>query len=285
MQGECTTTTECCELYDFRASCQISHHCRHPHCRDLGSWSGPGEHLNWRPVAELYYFTIMPGSTEYQIDARSRLNGKALLPVVGLDVANAPKARKTRYVRSPKGSGKTHTLKKVLAEIHTSFSVLVVSGLCSLADMYMGELNADAMVPFEDYRTLGNNPFPAETRRMVCSLESIWKVGHRPHVVILDESETILSRLPGATFDKGGRTPALTRLREVLSAATVVLALDPDLGHAIPQVHSSCPRKRRHSGPLELVPRAQAATHVCLGPLRGEMVCASVQGPRACCGE
>ena len=99
-----------------------------------------------------------------------------------------------------------------MAQIHPSFTVLVISGFCSLADMYMTELKCSFLsAPLRTIAPSALTPFPPDTRRMVCSLESIWKVTHRPHVVILDESETIFS----VVFLEPLSTPVLTRPREL----------------------------------------------------------------------
>ena len=216
-------------VWDVASHC-VSYRCFHPHCRDPGSWSDPQQAptLDWAPALSLYYSVVFPGDPNPRVYNAPRLDCEAVPEQTAAVTTAGDLPTVSLFIRAPKGSGKTYTIGRVVAALPAQASAVVVVPNRAMADQTLRQLGPDGFV---DYRDAPGVIQLSEFPRVVTTLESLPRVsGGIPDVVVMDESETVLSNLPGATFDPvGRRARALDRLRLFLAGTRVFLALDAEL--------------------------------------------------------
>lgn len=141
-----------------------------------------------------------------------------------------PVADGVTFIRSPKGSGKSEWLSKTIGRFReTGKSVLLVGHRQTLIESMADRLGLTCYFYSEDGK-IKNNP---ATPYYAISLDSMSKLldpeRQKYDVVILDESEQVLSHLTGSTLD-GKRRPCYLLLFHYLRGATSVIVADADLG-------------------------------------------------------
>jgi hypothetical protein len=156
--------------------------------------------------------TAIPGLSECSIDI---VNGSPAPPALKPGIL---------LIKSPKGSGKTQSLKRLLSG---QTSVLLVGHRRALIKQSCGQLGLMCYLDDADY-AVQHSWFG------IC-LDSLARVPPmaRYDVLVLDESEQLLAHFLSETHDRHegvGRDRLFTELRHRVRQAKSVIALDADLG-------------------------------------------------------
>jgi hypothetical protein len=161
------------------------------------------------------------------------------------------------FVKSPKGSGKTESLRALLA----GASVILIGHRRALIRQSCERLGLQC------YLDDDGGPTP---RFGIC-LDSLMKVGpqHRYDVVVLDESEQLLAHFLSETLEHslgGGRDRLFMEFARLVSGAKYVIALDADLGYVtaetIAKLRSIGRGRRPKGGKKKSVPASDATPKV-----------------------
>lgn len=135
------------------------------------------------------------------------------------------------FIRSPKGSGKTEHLKKIVARSQKEDgpSILLIGHRQTLIKSMADRLRMDCY--YETTATGIRNVLPTEYYA-IC-VDSMGKLlepkNHRYDVVVMDEAEQLIDHITGDTL-KDKRRACLLKLFHYIRAAKSVIMLDADLG-------------------------------------------------------
>lgn len=134
-------------------------------------------------------------------------------------------------IRSPKDSGKTHQLKRMVQECKiNSLSVLLIGHRQSLISSLAKRIGLDCYL---DKKDSDGNAIAVSDYYAIC-LDSIPRLlnlrVHRFDVVIIDESEQVFSHLTSETLRKQ-RRDCFLMMERYLEKAKTVIACDADLGY------------------------------------------------------
>jgi hypothetical protein len=160
------------------------------------------------------------------------------------------------FVKSPKGSGKTESLRALLSG---TASVILIGHRRALIRQSCERLGLHCY--------LDEDGGPA--RRYGICLDSLLKVGpqHKYDVVVLDESEQLLAHFLSDTIEHslgGGRDRLFVEFGRLVASAKHVVALDADLGYVtaetIAKLRSIGGRRRTKAGKKKKP--AQASEHM-----------------------
>ena len=130
-------------------------------------------------------------------------------------------------VRSPKATGKTYQLQRIVADYKAQGkSVLLIGHRVQLLKSMANKLELD----FYKEQTHGGSIAPAHYAICINSLPRICSVQKPYDVVILDESEQVLQHLVGGTLSKEKRKHIVNLFYRHIQDAKAVYCLDADLG-------------------------------------------------------
>ena len=128
------------------------------------------------------------------------------------------------FIKSPKGSGKTQKLETITKD--ENLSILLIGHRQSLIRQSCKRLGLNCYLDYQKTKP------PKEILRKygVCldSLQSI-PYGQKFDIIVIDESEQVLSHFLSSTLDKK-RNQIAHSLRDIVSRSKHVLAMDADLG-------------------------------------------------------
>ena len=174
-------------------------------------------------------------------EAHRLSNGTAFPPIPGAVIYDADDMRdydfgdaKTMLIRAPMGIGKTKALIRYLEKVKPT-RVLVISPRISFSEEMMTKIPS-----LRDYRSVPSNQkidmFMAEFNHVVVQLESCHRIRcvegvSMPDLLILDESESIISQMQNTIMTRMGTTRSVWATFEYLVRGSAkVIALDAYLG-------------------------------------------------------
>ncbi|ESZ20040.1 plasmid replication protein, CyRepA1 family [Mesorhizobium sp. L2C084A000] len=155
-------------------------------------------------------------------DAAECLSAAAITFIERERLESVPFLAGATFVRSPKGSGKTHMLANLVQEEQGRF--LLIGHRRTLIRSMCTWLGLNCYLDDED-----EQPGGRQDRYGIC-LDSLMKIKtNKPYdYILIDESEQVLAHFLSSTM-KEKRLPVLRRLMHLVSDAKRVVALDADL--------------------------------------------------------
>lgn len=135
-------------------------------------------------------------------------------------------------IKSPKGTGKTQYLKRLVRECkQEKKSVLLIGHRQTLLRALSSELDLACYLDMKNVNFDLTSPF----KYIAISIDSLATMlkpeKHKFDVVLIDESEQVLSHLIADTIDPAIRVRCYQKFRHYVRAAKTVVALDADLNH------------------------------------------------------
>ena len=134
----------------------------------------------------------------------------------------------TTYIKSPKGTGKTQYLKKIVKELKTqNKSILLVGHRRNLLRSMSSELG------LECYLDVVDGPQVKRSQHFAISVDSIGKylepARDKFHAVLIDESEQVFSHIISNMLSMETRRKSYMLLKHYIRRANFAIALDADL--------------------------------------------------------
>lgn len=131
-------------------------------------------------------------------------------------------------VKSPKGSGKTQYLKKIINDNHKK-NILLIGHRRTLIRSLANELGLDCYLSLDGSSNKGSSKkkFAISVDSMTKHLDSFNKFD----LVLIDESEQVFSHFISSTFDSKLRKPTFNLLMHFMSSARMSVLLDADLNN------------------------------------------------------
>ena len=144
------------------------------------------------------------------------------------DILNEMKKHKIMTIKSPMGSGKSYTMKRIFEKKNKDKSlryktILYLSNKrafsCSMEFEFQN-------YGFENYINIDNKSLLESKNRLICSLESIKYCKDKYDLVIVDESESIADNMSGEMIKKNEPIDNLLKYHSILTKSKRVFFMD-----------------------------------------------------------